>query len=965
MKEPEMIGRREELSLLRGKLERALAGEGGTLFVAGEAGVGKTRLISELMDEAEKGGVQMIKGWCLAENLEPLMPVREALRNSGLYHLIAGQPPPRVISAYLTDVGGLLAAKVERQTSDLDPDIFASMLTGVGNFVKDSLSAMGKEGEGLNSIGYGDFTIIMQRQTSASLACVIEGMPSEFLIEDMQRILHSLGSRLDHWEGTEKEVSDLEDKISRLVTSGKYDGKFPVDDPKLKQENLFDNVLMGVQRASHEDLLIIFIDDLQWADRTTLNLLHYLARNTRNHRVLILGTYRPEDIIKAKEKGAHQLKITMQNMSRENLLEKIELRRLDTRETNEILRSTLDDAVLEDDFTDKIHKETEGNPFFLLEVIKLLVEEGYIQRDAHGEWVLSADIKDMDVPSRVYDVIKRRLDRLMADQREILECASIEGVEFRSKVIGRVLEINRLKLLRNLSDIEKTHRLIHSRPNRYRFDHTKITEVLYNGMIYDLRREYHSIVGDTIAELYKEEPDEVVNELAHHYYKAGDERAAGYLLKAGNRAKDGYANDEAVTLYTKALEVTGPREKLKILENLGDVLSLMGEYEKAIVQFRKARGSTDDDAVAARMLRKVAEVYAKKGEYDSSLDTLSGAKRLISDKNTAEYARILFGEGYTRTRKGDYDAAMLIFREVVTIFSETVADQKDMGNALRAIGNTYLSKGLFREALEHYENSLVVMKKIDDRFGIAAVLGNIGIVYWGMGELDKSLKYYEESLEIREDIGDKQGIAFSRLNIGGVYSAKGNLGKALEFYEQSLEMHEKMGDKHGVAMSLIGVGEMRYHMGEEKDALGFYNRGLEICLEIGEKRVLIYNYCNIAEAELRIGNVQTSLENAEKALATASDIGAKSQEAMSRRVLGMVHREAGNWDKATRQFELAGEILRGGGDRDEPAKLHYEYGILWKAKGDIEMSGEYIKKALFEFEEMGMTFWVKKCQELL
>ncbi len=960
---PGIVGRSEEESILQAHLDKALEGKGSTVFVSGEAGLGKTRLVSDFLELAKKRGVKIITGRCMAGSLEPLMPIREGLRNSDLHHLIAGKPPPQVISAYLIDVSGMVAAKAERNKTELDDDIFASMLNAVGNFVKDSLSLMNREGQGLNSIGYGDHIILLQKQSSASLACVIKGTQSEFLIQDMRRILEEIGSRLDDWDGSEDNIADIKNKISWLIKSDKYSGKFLVDDPKLKQENLFDNVLMGIQRESQGDPVIIFIDDLHWADKTTLNLLHYLARNTRDNRILIIGTYRPEDILETQSERTHQLKKTMQNMNRESLFDKIKLERLDNEQIEELLQTVFDGDEFEKNFTEMIYKETEGNPFFVLEVIKLLVEESCIRQQENGRWELSIDIKNIDLPSRVYDVIKRRLDRLRDDQLEMLECASIQGEEFRSEVIGIIMAIGRLKLLRNLSDIEKTHKLIHSQKDRYRFDHAKIKDVLYNGMLEDLRIEYHRMVGDTILELYKGSLDQVVNELAYHYHEGEDVRAFKYLLKAANKAKDAYANEEAVTFYGMALEFAGSEQKVSILEDMGDVLSLIGEYDKAIRHFTKASNSAVDDEIKAKMLRKVAEVHVKKGEYDESLEVLAQAKKHITDKKNTEYARHLFAEGTAHTRMGNYTEAMQIFEKAKILFHKNIADQKDVGNALRAIGNTYLSQGQFTEALENYKRSLSVMKNVDDKFGIAAALGNIGILYMSTGELDKALEFYERSHEIRESIGDKQGISFSILNMGGLYSTMGDVDRALELYEQSFELHRKIGDIHGTAMSLLGIGEMHYLRGDVDKALELYQRSLDICLQIGEKRVLIYNYCKLAE--VKINQVQTALEYAKKAVAISSEIGAKSQEGLSRCILGQVYREAKEWDDAIKQFQLSGEILKEVDNKYELARYHYEYAILLEKIGLTKESAEHLKKALFLFESLGMKTWAEKCKKLI
>ena len=955
LKQPKMIGRKEELSLLSNKLETAVKGAGSTIFIAGEAGLGKTRLVSELLEKADKQGVKFFKGWCLAENLEPLMPIREALRDTGLYHLIAGQPPPRVISAYLTDRSGMLVAKAERKNTELDGDIFASMLTAVGNFVMDSLSMMGKEDRGLNAIGYGKHTILIQSRGNASLACVIQGAASEFLIDDMKRILKKVGNRLDHWGGMEKGVADLKENISWFISSGKYDGEFLVDDPKLKQENLFDNILMGIQRASDEDPIIVFIDDLQWADSATLNLLHYLARNTRKDRVLILGTYRPEDILGTQEGRKHKLVSMMQDMSREDLFEKIELKRLGTHETERIIGSALDDTVLDEDFAYRIHEETEGNPFFVMEVIKMLVVEGFMTKQADEGWKLSEDIKDLDVPARVYEVIQRRLDRLMADQKEILECASIEGNEFRSEVIGNVLEINRLKLLKSLSDVEKKHKLVHSLRGKYRFDHTKITEVLYNGMIEDLRKEYHRLVADTLSDLYEDKMEEVMNELAQHYYKAEDERAVYHLKRAGNNAKIRFANSEAIRFYKLALEVLDKKEDMiDVIESLSDVYSLMGEYENAIELFNNAVNYTEDIEMKVRNLRKLAEVYQRKGDLDRSLEVIVTAKDLLENRISTEKARILVIEGNTRYRKGEFERSMSILSEAVEIFEE-LGGERDLGDAIRSIGNIYLNRGEFDKALEHYKKSLDTMESIGDMMGIASALNNMGIVYQDIGQMDRAMDHYRRSLEIEEKIGNKWGIAQSLNNIGIIYRNKNQLNKALNFYRRSLAIKEKIGDKRGIADTRNNIGQIYRSKGEIKEALKYYRVSKRIYEEIGDKQGVSTSLNNMGKVFLAKKDVESAL----KLYRSGLEIREKSENrlgvAQSLNSIGEAFYHNDELDEALNFYERCLNICSEIGDVSLKVLTLCGLSETCLKLDEIEKAYDYAERAIDMGEEEGIT----------
>lgn len=1005
LRQPELVGREEELDKLSQSLDNAISGKGSTVLIAGEAGIGKTRLVSELKKAAESNNVNIVQGWCLAESLEPLMPVKSALREAGLLHLVSSEPPPLAISAYLMNDAGKLIAKAEREEMDLDSDIFAGMLQAVGDFVQDSLSMMAKEsGGGLNTLGYDNYTIFIQTRGALSLAIVIRGEKSEFLIDDMKQLLEETGDEFQNWDGEVSDTIEIQNKVKWFVESGKYNGKFLVDDPKIKQENLFDNVLLGIQRASAEKPLLIFLDDMQWADPTTLNLLHYISRNTIKNNILILGTYRPEDVMESEEGKTHPLETTLQNMSREDLFGKIELKRLGLDETRKIIRSALGSDSFGDDFFAKIHREAGGTPFFVLEVLKLLIDSKAISQDEDGIWNLVTDIDALNIPSKVYDVIKRRLDRLMIEQKEILECASVIGEEFGSEVVGKMAGLEKLQVLKNLSEIEKTHKLVQYMGDNYRFDHAKIREVLYDGIGGELRKEYHRMAGDKITELHKDNQDEVINVLAYHYYEAGDGRAGEYLVRAGDAAKERYANEEAIKLFTDALEYVDGNKKLVLLEKLADVQALTGKYDLAIENFEKAEVSTDDSETRANMLRKIGSAYEKMGDYDKSLEVLAKAK-VLAVEGKAGYGRILLAEGHPCFGKGEFERAMILFKEAINLFEETGVEKKDIGNALRAIGNIHSSKGEYESALENYERSLAVMKEIDDKYGIAASLNNIGSVHYARGEQDITLKYLEYSLEIMENIGDKQGVARLLGNIGNVHnfrgeldkalesyerslvimetigdkqgiaillSIKGNmhlrrgeLDKALEFYKRSLEIYENIGDKEGIANLLNSIGDVHLSKGEQEKALKFYESCLRMSEEIGDKNQMTLSLCGLAETNLGLKNTQAAQEYAEKAVAFSLETGNKLSENKSRRVLGMCCRETGNLAEAEEEFLESISISEDIHDIKEVGRAHYEYGLLLGTKDEIDNAREHLEKALPEFERMGMKLWEEKARKAL
>jgi len=973
---PELIGREKELNKLTESLNNVTSGKGKSIFISGEAGIGKTRLVSELIKEAERKNVEVIQGWCLADSLQPLMPIKSALREAGLFHLISGDPPPLVVSAYLMNDAGILIAKSEKEQSDLDPEIFASMLKVVGDFVKDSMQMIDQVERtgGLNSLGYKDFKILIEEYDGLYLACVTKGSLNEFLISDMRDVLSEVikryGCVLANWQGDSDQVEGIKSIVSRLMTSEKYSGKLLVDDPKIRQENLFDNVVLGFQRLSSERPLLMFLDDLQWADNSTLNLLHYLARNTIQHKVLIVGTYRPEDIVQSWEGRAHQLETLMQNMNREGLLEKIELKRLDQVCTKALVKGVIGGADFNNIFFDRIYTETEGTPFFILEIMKLLTENGTIVQDEDSVWKLLTDIEKLDIPSKVYDVIKSRLDRLMKEQRDMLRCAAVIGEEFSLDVLEKSIEMQRLPLLKNLSEVEQNHKLVHDLKDKYRFDHGKIREVLYNGISEALRREYHRIVAGTIEELNKENLVEVMSELAHHYYRAGiNEKAAKYLIDVGTHAWTDYGTDEAIKAYGRALEVTEDLcRKVEALLGLSKIHKFVGEVDIAIEEIGQARSCAveyGDKSLEAKVLLQDGGLKELRGDYDSAMELYEkslGIKEELEDRQGI--AMVYNSMGSIAQNRGDYDGALELYEKSLSIGKE-LEDMHSMVNTYNNMGLIAFVRGDYDSALELWEKNLHIYKEIDDKLGLARTYGNIGIIAEIRGDYDGTLELFEKSLRIFADFGDKRNTAKIYGNMGTIAYARGDYDGALELYWKSRDICKQMGDKQLMASTFCNIGEVYEDKDLPDEALKYYQQSLAISKEIGEKKLSVHNYRGLATTYLHLVDMERAIENAEKALETSVEIGANTEEGISHRVLGTVVLENEDWSKSIDEFEKAKSILEETGEKHELARVFYDYSSMWKAKGEPDKAKEHLEKALSIFEEVGMKLWVEKTRKAL
>ncbi|MGM0405150.1 MAG: tetratricopeptide repeat protein [Thermoplasmatota archaeon] len=991
---PPLIGRDEEISKLESLWKRTKEGKGSTVLVSGEAGVGKTRLVNELLKKAERENVTIIKGWCLADSLEPLMPFKEGFRDAGLSQILTEKPPPKVISMYLINKGGLLIAKAEREKTELDSDIFATMLDAVGNFVKDSLKMMGEDEKNkLNAIGYGEYDILVQTFEELSLAAVIKGAKDEILIEDMKRTLKKIGSRFDRWDGNMETAEKMIPDMKWFIDSKKYDGTHLVEDPKLKQENLFDRVLLGIKRVSEENIVILFLDDLQWGDPTSLNLLHYISRNTRNDRVFIVGTYRPEDITQFEDSKIHPLKTIIQNMGREELFHEMGLKRLNKSSVEDFINKTLKGVEVEKKYINDIYKESEGNPFFLLEVLKMLALEGHIV-NIDNNWKPSKDLKDFEVPSKIYDIITRRLDRLMEKHRELLECASVVGEEFESRIVGEITGLNRIELLKSLNHIERTHNLIRSIKKRYMFDHSKIREVLYNSINEELRQEYHKIIAETYEDS-KKDPDDLIYDLAKHWDKGGiPDKAFKYYKNGAEIAKKSFANELAIKCYDRLLELIPSLESSEVsyetvidsLKQKGDCLKTMGEWSLAEESYKKALKIAEkkkDENKRAECTILIGDISKLEARYSEALDLyLEGSEIYKEVGNKMGFCESLGRIGSVYTNMAEYDKAMSYLDEMHQIADE-IKDNRLLSKFYGNMGSTHYGRGEIKEAMKYfkkklrikeeegdlleigytlvnlasifvrlkdYENSkkacnqaLEIVEKTGDKLIEQNALGKLGIAYAEEGEYSKGLEYYKKKLSLSEKIGDKRSIAYVANNIGELYKEKGEYDKALRYYQKDVDISKDLADKRGYAITVGNMGNLYKLKNDFDKAKELYAKTIHIAREQDTKDVMSYFLFCEADLYFQKGLIERADALNKEALEIAEKIDMQqtifSGNLLKAKILSEEDKEKG--------LRILKKMLKEDYNKPERAKLVYE---LYKISGEDNYKNDALEfyKKIYE-----------------
>ncbi len=369
----------------------------------------------------------------------------------------------------------------------------------------------------------------------------------------------------------------------------------------IEQRNLFEQVQHTLRSIVADHPLLIILDDMQWADGASLNLLFHLGRRLEGERILIVGAYRPEEVALGRGDGPHPLEKVLAEFKRQFGELEVDLGKTKANESRHFVDAFIDSERnrLSTEFRAALFAHTEGHPLFTVELLRNLQERGDIAQDPDGEWVEKGELDWSVLPARVEGVIEERIGRLEDELKETLTVASVEGVDFTAQIVARVREVKERALVRQLSqELDKKHRLVQEhgileilkhRLYQYRFRHQLFQQHLYNGLGDFERTELHREVGSILEDVYGDRAREIAPQLAYHFTEAGDsERALEYLILAGDQARMIYAHTEAIGYYQRALV---------ILEEMNDSVGMaplhlkLGLVHTASFQHDEARGS--------------------------------------------------------------------------------------------------------------------------------------------------------------------------------------------------------------------------------------------------------------------------------------------------------------------------------------------------------------------------------------
>jgi tetratricopeptide (TPR) repeat protein len=584
----------------------------------------------------------------------------------------------------------------------------------------------------------------------------------------------------------------------------------------------FDAVVQVFSNIARRQSLLFYADDLHWADRGTLWLLGHLLRQLRNERVLILGAYRETELDRA-----HPLAKSLVDWNRERLITRIILRRFNESETSDQLDALLGERM-SGEFAVAVHRETEGNPFFVEEVLKALIERGSVRRES-GRW-RRCDMDQMLIPQSVKEAIGNRLDRVSQDCNDVLRVCAILGKSFTFEELTAAAEQNEDTLLDALDEAVGAQLIAAGSGDSFSFTHDKIREVLYEELNPIRRRRLHRHVAEGL-ERHCERGQCAVEKLAHHYIQAGDhQRGLEYAKQAAAEAARVFAFDEAIAAYGRArdcAEALGlTEEQLAQEEAIGKAFMLHGDTILAAEHFERALALATEPAARVRLQCQAAASLVTNGDPRGSEYLREALQALDPVTHPLETANALSTEARFHHLAGRHKKAIELLLRAAELVAPVAESDTVSTFAAPMISQIYSYTaggsqhyGLYDEADYWARRAIEFGEKHNVLFAQAAGFEYLGEDSIHRGDYDAGLKYAERELEIAEKLHSRERRTWIHFYSSQCRLHKGELEQAEKELLDGIMVAEAIGEKRALALFRPSLAVVQVMQGRKDEAL--------------------------------------------------------------------------------------------------------------------------------------------------
>jgi len=787
---PALIGRDPQLKTIDHLLVQIGQGHGQTLLLAGEAGVGKSRLVAESKARAARRGWTLLQGHCFeTEGGLPYAPILDLLRSYSLNHAAA-----EIGQAFGAAAPGLVALLPE-------------------------------------------------------LAALLPAPPAPLEPEP---------DKYHHFQALAQFCLNL---------------------------------------AAGQPLLLV-IEDLHWGDEASLELLLYLARRLTTSPVLLLLTFRSDET-------GPELTHFLAQLDRGRLAAEIALSPLTREQVDHMLQAIFDQPrPTRLEFLETLYTLTEGNPFFIEEILKSMVMAGDIFFAEDGIWDRKP-LHELHIPRSVRDAVQQRYHQLSPQAQQLLTLAAVVGRHFDFTLLQRLTGHTEAELLAQFKELMAAQFITEESAEQFAFRHALTREAIYTTLLARERRQWHQRIAAALEQL----PHPPLADLSYHFYQGEVwDQTLVYAQQAGERALKFYAPQAAVTHFSRALQAA-PYLSATVSPHLfyqrGQAHATLNNFEAALADYQAA-----------------LEMVIAQNDRRAQWQTLLALGHLWA---TRDY-----------TRPGDY------FQQAQAL-AQTIGDPPVIAHTLNTIGNWQMNRGQPFAAVQNHQAALAIFERLNDPLGQAQSLDYLAISSYNCADITQSRAYYQQAIPLWEQLEDDQGLLHSLggLALGADYELAYDevpVTQAIIWGEKGVQVARRIGWRSGEAFTLICWGIALRHNGQLGLAIDKYRQALAAAEEIEHSGWTIDARLALGVAYLDLLALPDARLHLEETLALARQFNAFIWINYTSLALAGVY-------IVQQAFELArarlDELLPAGGPMET---LHHRF--VWLARAELALAEGAYETAL-------------------
>jgi predicted ATPase/class 3 adenylate cyclase len=740
--------------------------------------------------------------------------------------------------------------------------------------------------------------------------------------------------------------------------------------------------------------LVLVLEDLHWADSLSLDLVSLLMEALTLGPLLLLCVYRPEREHKCWHLGAIATRKCPERYT------ELTLRELTPAQSRRLVESLLHIEALPVSVKEQILARTQGNPFFVEEVVRSLLDADLVYHDGVA-WRARAEITTVTVPESVQSVILSRVDRLDQQTKHVLQSASVIGRLFRRRLLERVAR-QEVALDRELAELEDRMLIYAERAipeEEYSFQHVLTQETVYQSILRRQRVVFHRQVAGALEGLYGESLEEHYEQLAYHYEQAGvQEKVLEYLERAGDKAQAQYANAVAEGYYRDLVERLDRLGRLldgaRAREKLGAVLHLQSRFVETLEILDRAaeiyRAAGDPESLG-RVVEQIGFTHSPLGTYEQ------GIARLQGELNALE------AHGSTRVQAGLHHALAELYMmcthweaglrqaDMAVELARAAGDKRILRGALNLRGQGLAPFGRWDEALSDLEQAIELMEAANDRAAVVWVLQEVARIHFHRGAFEACHQAIERAVQMAEEVGNPTQLVAMLGSRGLMAYYRGDWASAHADLARALATGRQIERSVIPTFLPLMLARLRLGEGDWEAAFRLMDEGRALAEDVGwtwaqeeaqgllaERDVLEGRPAEarrrlrplrerltweeisaqglrtlLALAELDLGNLQDAAREAAEAVGHGRAFRSSLELMEGLRVQALIALRQSRWDVAAEVLEESLGLARGMPYPYGEARLLQVYGQMHLQQGEPELARERLEAALAAFQRLG------------